>query len=132
MQPSDNRDLLLNSVEHELGALEALCGDVERALMHRDWPALENAITDSRRVTHALQNAMDDAATVRDGEFDDRITRRLRYVEAIRTNQMTRLQSYQDAVAERLRLLARWKSALRSMSRPDETRPRLASLDRLT
>jgi len=132
LQPSDSRDLLLNSVDHELNALEALCGDVERALMHRDWIALERAIGDSRRVTHALENAMDDSTAVRDEGFNERVSRRLRYIEIIRANQMTRLQQYQDAVAERLRLLARWKSALRSMSRPEDARPRLGSLDRLT
>jgi hypothetical protein len=48
--------------------------------------------------------------------FDDNVFRRLRHVQAIRENQMTRLQQYHDAVGERLRLIARWKSALRSIT----------------
>ncbi|HET7813896.1 MAG TPA: hypothetical protein VFL13_05945 [Candidatus Baltobacteraceae bacterium] len=132
MQPSDSRDLLLANVEHELHELEALCGEVERALMHRDWKRLDSAIADSRRVTHALQNAMEDAGEYRNEAFDEKVNRRLRYVHAVRENQMTRLQQYQDAVSERLRLIARWKSALRSMGKPEPSRPSLGSLDQLT
>jgi hypothetical protein len=113
---SDNPDALLSAVEAALGDLEALCGRIERALMLRRWPDLEAAIADSRRVTHALQNAMDEARSVRTGAFDEGVFRRLHYVHAIRENQMTRLQQYHDAVGERLRLIARWKSALRSIA----------------
>lgn len=132
MQPSDSRDLLLVSVEHEMSSLEALCGEVERALMHRDWKRMDTAIADTRRVTHALRNAMDAAHDVLDETFSETINRRLRYVHAIRENQMTRLQQYQDAVSERLRLIARWKSALRAMGKPQQSRPQLGVLDRLT
>jgi hypothetical protein len=131
LQPSDKRDALLGGVESELRALEALCGDIERALMRRNWSDLDTAIVDSRRITHALQNAMDDAAAVRDETFDGAVMRRLRHVHAIRQNQMSRLQQYHDAVGDRLRLMARWKSALRSMS-PQPARSRLGVLDRLT
>lgn len=99
--------------------------------MHRRWPELDNAIADSRRITHALQNAMDDAAPVRDAAFDEHVFSRLRRIQAIRQNQMVRLQQYHDSVGERLRLIARWKGALRSMGR-SRTRPRLAALDRLS
>lgn len=116
MQPSDNAELLLSAIEGPLGELEALCGRIERALMRRQWSELETAIADSRRVMHAFQNAMDDARNLRTKGFDEQVFRRLRYVHAIRQNQMTRLQQYHDAVGERLRLMARWKSALRSIA----------------
>ncbi len=96
--------------------MEALCGRIERALMRRQWSDLEGAIADSRRVMHAFQNAMDDARTFRNRDFDEDVFRRLRYIQAIRQNQMTRLQQYHDAIGERLRLMARWKSALRSIA----------------
>jgi hypothetical protein len=116
LQPSDSDDVLLNAIEASVGELEALCGRIERALMLRQWPELEAAIADSRRVTHALQNAMEEAHSMRTKSFDEHVFRRLRYVHVIRENQMTRLQQYHDAVGERLRLVARWKSALRSIT----------------
>lgn len=98
--------------------------------MRRNWNELDGAIADSRRFMHALQNAMEEGAPSRDAQFDETVTRRLRYVHAIRENQMTRLQQYHDAVGERLRLMARWKSALRSMS-PDPA-TRLSALNQLS
>ena len=132
MRQLDNRELLLAGVERELRALEDLCGTLERALMHKCWDDLGRAITDSRRITHALQNAMDDAREVRDAKFDEQVDRRVRYVHAIRQNQMTRLQQFNGAISERLQLLGRWKSALRSMPGPERAVSRLASLDQLT
>ncbi|MFN2448645.1 MAG: hypothetical protein ABR508_02460 [Candidatus Baltobacteraceae bacterium] len=132
MPPSDNAEALRAAVENELHRLEVLCGDIERALMRRNWTDMEAAIADSRRITHALQNAMDDAAHVRDALYDEAVGRRLHYIDAIRENQMTRLQQYQDAVGERLQLTARWKSALRSIGKREPVPSRLGSLDRLS
>ena len=131
MQQSVNGEALLGAVEKELRELEALCGALERALMRRNWNELEAAIADSRRVTHALQNAMDDAVPVRDAHFDETVRRRLQYVVSIRNNQMSRLRQYQNAVGERLQLIARWKPALRSMA-PPQAQPRLRALDTLS
>jgi hypothetical protein len=116
LQQSDSDEFLLSAIEASVAELEALCGRIERALMMRQWPELEAAIADSRRVTHALQNAMEEAHGMRTASFDEQVFRRLRYVHVIRENQMTRLQQYHDAVGERLRLMARWKSALRSIT----------------
>ncbi len=102
LQPSANPQALLAAVEEALRELEALCGRAERALMLRSWGELHAALADSRRVTHALANAMDDARTVRDAAFDEDVFRRVRYVGAIRENQMARLCHYRDAVGERL------------------------------
>src|SRR5579884_2428270 len=131
LQPSVNREQLLGAVETPLRELETLCGRLERALVLRRWQDLETAISDSRRVTHALQNAMDDARSVRDAAFDASVQRRLYYVHAIRQNQMERLQQYHDAVGERLRLVARWKSALKSIA-GRVTPSRAAALNQLT
>lgn len=111
--------------------METLCGRAERALMMRRWDDLDQAISDARRATHALQNAMEDAQSVRDDAFDEGVMRRLHYVSAIRQNQMTRLQQYHDAVGQRLQLIARWKGALKSLQ--GRARPsRLSALDSLS
>jgi predicted outer membrane protein len=128
---SDNREALLAAVESALYELETLCVRLERGLMRRQWSDIDAAIADSRRITHALQNAMEDAASVRDREFDQRVMRRLSHVHAIRQNQMERLQQYQDAVSQRLQLIARWKGAVKSISRRG-TRARVTALNQLT
>lgn len=132
MQQSANRDVLLGAVESALRELESLCGRLERALMRRSWEDLDAAIADSRRLTHALQNAMDEARAVRDGKFDEQVMHRLGYVHAIRQNQMARLQQYHDAVGERLQLIARWKAAVKSMGKGRAQTPRLRAVDGLT
>ncbi len=124
-----NYEPLLAAVEAELGALEALCGRMEAAMMRRRWADLDAAIVDSRRLTHALGNAMDEARGVRDEGFDRAVFQRIRYIHAIRQNQMVRLQQFNETVAERLRLMSRWKIALRTMSNPEQRRSRLASLN---
>ena len=116
MPQSDSREALLAAVDTALREMETLCGRAERALMLRRWEDLDAAIADARRATHALLNAMDDAEPVRDRSFDEGVMRRMRYVHAIRENQMTRLQQYHDAVSQRLQLVARWKSSLRTLA----------------
>jgi len=122
---SGNADPRLAAVDSTLGELEALCGRMERALAKREWPEIDAAIADARRVTHALQNAMEEAAPVRTQEFDDGVFQRLRYVGAIRDNQMKRLQQYRNALSERLGAVGRWKAALRSLSTRTLTGPSL-------
>lgn len=128
----DEREFLRGAVIEHLTALESLCGTLETALMRRRWSDLDAAIADSRRLTHGLQNAMYDAREARDEFFDAEIFRRIRYLHSVRQNQMARLQQFNDAVGERLQLLSRWKSALRSMSTPQRPKSRLASLDQLS
>jgi Mg2+ and Co2+ transporter CorA len=128
---SASREDLLAAVEISLRELETLCGRLERSLMHRRWDEVETAIADSRRITHALQNAMDDAREVRDSSFDETVKRRLYYVHAIRQNQMERLQQYQDAVRERLRLMARWKTAIKTLAARANSASPASALDGL-
>jgi len=125
---SVSADSRLLAVDTTLRELETLCGRMERALQNRDWLEIEGAIADARRVTHALQNAMEEAAPARTKAFDDHVQQRLRYVGAIRDNQMKRLEQYRDAVGERLHLLARWRAAMRSMSGRTATVPSLNDL----
>lgn len=99
--------------------------------MLRRWDEMETAIADSRRIAHALQNAMDDSRSVRDESFDENVKRRLYYVHAIRQNQMERLQQYQDAVGQRLRLMARWKTALKTLAARANATAAPAALDSL-
>ena len=131
MQQSVSGEILLNAVEAALREMEVLCGRAERALMMRRWQDLDATIADARRATHAFQNAMHDAQSVRDAAFDGNVMRRLHYVAAIRENQMTRLQQYHDAVGERLRLVARWKSALKSLA-VRSARRNISALDSLS
>ena len=132
MLQSANREQLLADIERELRGLEMLCGRLEAALMRRDWAGLQASLTDSRRTTHALQNALDEAKDARDQQFDEAIFRRIRYVHAIRENQMVRLRKFHDAVGERLTLISRFKSAMRSMVPRRRASSRLGSLDQLT
>jgi hypothetical protein len=74
---------------------------------------------------------MDDAQTVRDAPFDEKVKRRLYYVHAIRQNQMERLQHYHDAVGDRLRLMARWKAALKTLAGRANASAPPAALDSL-
>lgn len=131
MQQSDNCAALLAEIEAPLAELEALCARLEDALMGRRWNDLGEAVAHSRRLTHALQNAMEDAAAVRDESFDRGVTRRLRRLQAIRQNQMERLAQYHDAVGERLQLIGRWKSALKAMARGGSN-ARVSALNQLT
>lgn len=121
----------MSAIETWLRSLEALCGTMERALSNRQWNALDAAIADARRATHGLQNAMDDAADLRDPAFDEDVFRRLRRVHGIREDQMRRLQQYHDAVGERLQLIARWKAAVRSMGANAQPRT-ISALDGLS
>jgi hypothetical protein len=131
LQQSVKSEALLHTLQNELASLEALCAEIERALMGRDWKRLDTAIADSRRITHALQNAFEAAQPVRTEEFDTQFMRRLRYVFAVRESQMARLQQYHAAVDDRLQTLTRWQQALRSIAKRSAPQRR-AGLDRLT
>lgn len=101
----------METVERELRSLERLVAENERLLTARNWDAFENNFADQRRVTHALQNAMEEASVDRQGPYGQTVMKRLRYIYAVRQNQMERLKAYQGAIKERLNLLSRWKQA---------------------
>ena len=119
------------AVDREIASLEDLCADIERALTAKDWDAFAAVMAESRRVTHALQNAMDAAAPVRDAAYDAGIFGRAKRVHAIRENQLARLKTYNEAVAEKLGQIAQLKRFAKSVGAKDAP-SRLASLDHLS
>lgn len=117
MPPS--ADALRGGVEREMAALEQLCVDMETALAARRWAALHGFFGDARRLGHALKNAMENAASVRDEDFDARMHARIRRVSAVRDDQLARLRAYRDAVSERLQAIAKHKAFARAIGARD-------------
>ena len=119
------------AVTVEIETLENQCAEIERALVAKDWDAFAAVMAESRRVTHALQNAMDAAGPARDPAFDASIFDRAKRVHAIRENQLARLKTYNEAVAEKLGQIAQLKRFAKNVGAKSAP-SRLASLDRLT
>jgi hypothetical protein len=113
----------LDSIVQNVTGLEQLCSELEVALRSRDWPRMDCAIADARRTMHELENAMADATSVRTADFDREIFARLQRVYAVRDEQMKRLASIHEEVAENLRALSRWKGYARSIGGRDQRRP---------
>jgi len=126
--PQSDNAALRADVEREVCALEGLCADIERALVARDWDAFAGAMADSRRVTHAMENAMEAAAPARDAAFDAAIYGRAKRIYDIRENQVARLTSYNDAVGRRLRQIASVRSFARKLG-GGSAAPRVAAID---
>ena len=103
------------AVEREVCELERLCGALESSLVAGDWNGAANALRDSRRVTHAFVNAMEEAAAARDQEFDRAIEVRVRRVYDAREDQLERLRAFHTQIGERLATISRWKSFARSI-----------------
>ena len=121
----------MRAIADHISALESLCRNLEAHLMARDWAALDQSIADSRRITHGLQNAMEEALPLRDELFDSHVFSRLRRVFSVREDQMERLMRYRESVGERLRTISKWKGYARAIGAKD-SRPRATvGLDRL-
>jgi hypothetical protein len=131
LPPSADRDALRAAVDREIAALEDQCAEIERALTAKDWDAFAAVMADARRVTHALENAMEAAAPARDAAYDASVYERARRVHAIRENQVARLRTYNEAVAEKLGQIAQLKRFAKNVGAKSAP-SRLASLDRLT
>lgn len=112
-------ETLRAAVEREVAALERLCSEMEAALAGRKWIALQRSFGDARRISHALKNAMEHAAPVRDELFDARVRARVARVVAARDDQLARLRSYRDAVSERLQAIAKHKAFARAIGARD-------------
>lgn len=123
--------MLLGAVCEQIQALESLCGVIEHAMMSGNWDELGSALADSRRIQHALENAMHDAREARSENFDAEATARLRRIFSIRENQMSRLRQYQDAIGDRLTSIARFKNVARRIGTA-RARSRLGALDQLS
>jgi|GEM_PF-1115340 len=131
LPPSADPAALRAAVDREISALEDQCAEIERALTTKDWEAFAAVMADARRVTHALQNAMEAAVPARDAAYDRSVFERARRVHAIRENQVARLKSYNEAVAEKLGRIAQLKRFAKSVGAKNAP-SRLASLDRLS
>jgi hypothetical protein len=120
----------LDEVERALAGLETLCCVLEQALIKRDWQAIAQAQADSRRLQHALRNAMEAGVHSRTPEFDATVTARVGRVVAIRADQVARLERYREAVRERLGALVKFKAYAKSVgAKPRDSR--LANLNQL-
>ncbi len=102
--------------------LEDLCGELEGALTAREWDLLAEGLLESRRVTHALQNAMEVVRAAGDEAFERSILERLHEVHARREDQLRRLQWYREAVGERLRTIGKWRRFARAIGTPNAAR----------
>ena len=117
MQPSANAgQTALEAIARDVNELERLCLEIDASITQRDWERLGTALADSRRVTHSVQNAMDDSARYRTAEFDEAVFARLQQIYAYREERMVTLQRIHDDIGDRLRQLSRWKGYARSIA----------------
>jgi hypothetical protein len=117
------------AVEREVEELERLCLALEHDLVGGRWDGASQTLRDTRRVTHALLNAMDAAAPYRDEPFDAALNARVKRVFDLRDDQLHRLQEYRDQVGERLQTFSRWKSFARSIGAKNARSKRTVGLD---
>jgi len=106
-------EMLLAEVEKELAALEAACAEGERALLVGNSEELDSSIANQRRLTHALQNAMDASKTVRTPEFNKRILDRIRLIGLTRDRHISTMRQQGEKIQEQLNTLTAWKRAAR-------------------
>jgi hypothetical protein len=106
-----------------VGELERSVADAETALIARDWQHLGELLTEQRRLTHAVANAVDETNGQRPDGFDQEFQRRLKAIELKRADQMRRLQAFNSAVGSRLAVMARAKTMRRTLANPDDRPP---------
>lgn len=115
LPPSANahEQVLLECVENDLAALEAACAQGERAVLAGATVAIEQSIADQRRLTHALQNSMDAAHSVRTPEFDECVLNRIRHIGMVRDRHIAIMRENADKIQEQIGTLTQWKRASR-------------------
>jgi hypothetical protein len=113
LPPSDSIEL--ERIGTEIGKLEQLCNELELGLREREWARMVKAMRETRRVLHALQNAMAELKSLRTTEFDSTLFARLQRVYAVHQDQMKRVQTVHDEAGARLRTISKWKSYARSI-----------------
>lgn len=129
MQLSDNAGQeALEAVARDINELERLCLEIDASINERNWDRLGTALADSRRVTHSVQNGMDEATPYRTEEFDKAAFGRLAQIYAYRQERMDRLQAIHNEIGDRLRQISRWKVYARSVAGGERLR-RSAGLD---
>ncbi|GAC1403304.1 MAG: hypothetical protein NVSMB64_04780 [Candidatus Velthaea sp.] len=105
--------------------LEASLEATEELLVARAWPELEMQLSDQRRITHAISNAVALSEDQRPASFELELKRRLQAIETRRADQLLRLQAFHDAVGSRLAVMARAKAMRRATGPPAIDRPAL-------
>ena len=129
MQQSDSASkAALEAVARDINELERLCLEIDASISERNWDRLGSALTDSRRITHSMMNAMADAAPYRTPSFDKASFARLQQIYTYRQQRMDALQSVHDELGSRLTHLSRWKGYARSIAGRERVR-RSAGLD---
>jgi hypothetical protein len=126
-QPSAND--LQREIVALVGELEELCARAERQLVALNWDDLQGTISDQRRVTQALINAIYATSGQRSDHFNKQLERHVLRIYAVRDNQLKRMQAFRDNVRARLRVIAKAKQASRSFG--GRTRTPSAGLDLL-
>ncbi len=110
-------------VEFEQSVAEA-----EGALVIRDWPRIDALLSDQRRLTHALANALEATRDARPQTFTDEVNRRLGGITERRADQLRRLIAFNHLVNSRLTMIARSRGMRRSSA---DTSPAPRILDSL-
>lgn len=117
---SIGQDPVQNGPQAIIDSLEELCRAAEVALCALDWSSLGRIAAEQRRLTHALDRAFVDAPPA--GAERAALLQRLRAVGSCRADQLSRLESYHEEVGGRLKIIARWRSAMTRMRNPNQRR----------
>lgn len=129
MPPSaDPARAALEHIAAAIAELERLCLEIDGAIDTRDWPRLSQALSDSRRVTHEVENAMGEGSAFRTPDFDKAAFERLQQVFSYRQERLESLQAIHDEIGERLKQLSLWKTYARAVS-PKEAPRKSLGLD---
>ena len=127
-QSADPARSALEHIASAIAELERLCLEIDASIAARDWPRLSTALSDSRRVTHGVENAMAEGAAYRTPDFDKAAFERLQQVFAYRQERLDTLQAIHNEVGERLKQLSLWKTYAKAVT-PKEMPRRSLGLD---
>jgi hypothetical protein len=90
-----------------IAEFEASVAVAEGALGVRDWSAIDVALDNQHRLTHALANLLDETRDARPQAFTDEVNRRIRLISEQRADQLRRLIAFNHLVKERLTVISR-------------------------
>jgi hypothetical protein len=95
----------------------------EPALLDHDWKKVGALLSDQRRLTHALANALEETQAYRPQAFTDEVNRRIRGISDRREDQLRRLIAFNHLVHSRLTMMARAREMRRGSA--DVAPPRI-------
>jgi hypothetical protein len=116
----DRADPARGTPEEIVTAIERSCAGAEEALRRCAWDELSGFAFEQRRLTHALEQAVE---RLPPGSRIESVVARLREVERFRADQLHRLERYRDDVGERLKVISLWRSAARSLAPSEKEVP---------